>query len=103
VSALSPEVRRAPSCFDRSANRLADRFRAYAGAPASCRALVRPNAEYFDTKLARSSPQVVMVGMFTRCLRADSMAKTSPRGGCVINRALVNSMDWAAVKAWLDQ
>jgi hypothetical protein len=25
------------------------------------------------------------------------------RGGCVVNRALVESMDWDAVRAWLDR
>jgi hypothetical protein len=102
LAALSPEARRAPSCYDRSATRLADKFRAQAGAPASCRALVQPNADYFDPKLPRSSPQVVMIDMFARCLRPDSVKATRP-GGCVTNRALVNSMDWDAVRAWLDR
>ena len=103
VASLSATTRIAPSCYDRSATRLADRFRALAGAPASCRALVRPNAEYFDTKLPRSSPQVLMISAFTRCLRPESLKATSPRGGCVINRALLDSMDWEAVRAWLDR
>ena len=103
MKALTPEGRSAPSCFDRNATRLADRFRALAGAPASCRALVRPNADYFDAKLPRSSPQVLMISSFTRCLQPASVAATSPRGGCVINRALVHSMDWDAVRAWLDK
>jgi hypothetical protein len=102
VKALSPDAQRAPSCYDRGAGRLADRFRALAGAPASCRALVRPNADYFDAKLPRSSPQVLMISAFTRCLRPESIAATAPRGGCVINRALVDTMDWDAVRAWLD-
>ena len=103
VKALSPDARSGPSCYDRSATRLADRFRALAGAPASCRALVRPNWDYFDAKLPRSSPQVLMISAFTRCLQPESLGKTTPRGGCVINRALVDSMDWDAVRAWLDR
>jgi hypothetical protein len=103
VAALSPDARNAPSCYDRGAGRLADRFRALASAPASCRPLVRPNADYFDARLPRSSAQVVMVSMFTRCLRPESVKATTPRGGCVINRALVESMDWDAVRAWLDR
>ena len=103
VAALSPGARNAPSCYDRSASRLADRFRALASAPASCRPLVQPNPDYFDAKLPRSSPQVVMVSMFTRCLRPESLTATTPRGGCVINRALVESMDWDGVRAWLDR
>jgi hypothetical protein len=103
VSALSPEGRNAPSCYDHRAARLVDKFRALAGAPMTCRALVRPNMDYFDAKLPRSSPQVLMIAAFTRCLRPESVGATSPRGGCVINRALVNSMDWDAVRAWLDR
>ena len=103
VKTLSADARSGPSCYDRSATRLADRFRALAGAPASCRALVRPNWEYFDAKLPRSSPQVLMISAFTRCLQPESLGKTTPRGGCVINRALVDSMDWDAVRAWLDR
>jgi hypothetical protein len=102
VASLSPAARNAPSCYDGSASRLADRFRALANAPRSCRPLVRPNPDYFDPKLPRSSPQVVMVSMFTRCLEPESLRSTT-RGGCVINRALVESMDWDAVRAWLDR
>jgi hypothetical protein len=101
LAALSPEGRLAPSCYDQRAARLADRFRALAGAPASCRPLVRPNRDYFDRTLPRSTPQVVMLASFTRCLRSDAAAATV-RGGCVINRALVDTMDWNAVRAWLD-
>ena len=103
VAALSPDGQNAPSCYDRSASRLADRFRALSGASSSCRPLVRPNLDYFDAKLPRSSPQVLMISMFTPCLRPESVAATTPRGGCVINRALVDSMDWDAVRAWLDR
>jgi hypothetical protein len=103
IAALSPDARNAPSCYDQRASRLADRLRVLAGAPASCRPLVRPNPDYFDAKLPRSSPQVVMLSMFTRCLQPDALKVTTPRGGCVINRALVESMDWDAVRAWLDR
>jgi hypothetical protein len=64
---------------------------------------VRPNPDYFDATLARTAPQVVMVSMLTRCLQPESLKVTTPRGGCVINRALVESMDWDAVRAWLDR
>jgi len=103
IAALSPEARSAPSCYDDRATRLGDRFRRKDGAPASCRALVTPNWDYFDPKLPRSAPQVVMIAAFTRCLTRESLAQTAPRGGCVINRTLVDSMDWDAVRAWLDR
>lgn len=102
LAALSTEDRRAPSCYDQRATRLANRFRAHADAPASCRPLVRPNWEYFDTKLPRSTPQVVMIAALTRCLRPEAATATT-RGGCVVNRALVETMDWDAVRAWLDR
>jgi hypothetical protein len=103
VAGLTPEARSAPSCYNDGATQLSERFRRKDGAPAACRSLLRPNWDYFDPKLPRSAPQVVMISAFTRCLTKESMALTSPRGGCVINRALVNSMDWNAVKSWLDR
>jgi hypothetical protein len=103
VAALTPEGRQAPSCYNDRATTLSERFRRKDGAPAACRALVKPNWGYFDPKLPRSAPQVVMIGAFTRCLTKESMALTTPRGGCVINRTLVDSMDWDAVRAWLDR
>jgi hypothetical protein len=30
-------------------------------------------------------------------------ANATTRGGCVVNRALVETMDWDAVRAWLDR
>jgi hypothetical protein len=102
LAALSVEGRQAPSCYDHRATRLADRFRALVGAPASCRPLVRPNAGYFDAALPRAAPQVVMIATFTRCLARDA-ARATIRGGCAINRALVDSMDWDAVRGWLDR
>ena len=101
LAGLSPDEKRAPSCYDARATALSTRFRLKTGAPASCRALVRPNWDYFDPKLPRSAPQVVMLDAYTRCLRPDS--RSTLRGGCVINRALVDSMDWDAVRAWLDR
>lgn len=102
LAALAPEQRKAASCYNQSASRLADQFRLKDGAPAACRPLVRPNWDYFDPKLPRSAPQVLMVDSFTRCLTPASKAQTH-RGGCAINRALVDSMDWNAVRAWLDR
>jgi hypothetical protein len=43
-----------------------------------------------------------MIAAFTRCLERNAAA-TSTRGGCAINRALVDTMDWDAVRAWLDR
>jgi hypothetical protein len=102
VAAMTPEQRTAPACYNQSASRLTEQFRVKDGAPAACRPLVKPNWDYFDPKLPRSAPQVLMVDSFARCLTPASKAETH-RGGCVINRALIDSMDWNAVKAWLDR
>jgi hypothetical protein len=102
VAALTPDTRSAPSCYNDRATQLAERFRRKDGAPAACRPLVEPNWDYFDPKLPRAAPQVVMIAAFTRCLTPESKAGTL-RGGCVINRALVDSLDWNAVRGWLDR
>jgi hypothetical protein len=100
--ALSAEDKQAPSCYDHRATRLAARYRLREGAPPSCRPLVRASADYFDPKLPRSTPQIVMVQSFERCLRPDNQ-KSTVRGGCAINRELIDTMDWDAVRAWLDR
>ena len=100
-AALSAEARLAPSCYDSSARTLASKFRLAAGAPRSCVPLVKTNWAYFDKTLPRTAPQVVVVTGFGRCLKPESVANTTLRGGCTINRELIASMDWAAVKAWL--
>lgn len=101
LAPLSPAARTAPACYDTSARVLASKFRAAAGAPRSCLPLVTTNWDYFDRMLPRAAPQVVMITGFARCLRPESVANTTLRGGCAINRALLESMDWTAVKAWL--
>ena len=102
LAALSTDQRGAAGCYDTNASGLAARFRAADEAPRSCRALVKPNWAYFDAKLPRSAPQVVMLGLFTRCLSAESVKETNP-SGCTINRKLVETLDWDAVRAWLDR
>jgi hypothetical protein len=102
LESLTPDRRSAPSCYQPNAASLAEKFRTAAGAPPACRALVKPNWGYFDPALPRSSPQVLMVSTFTRCLTAASMAEKN-RGGCVINRELISSLDWDAVRGWLDK
>lgn len=102
LAALSTDQRGAAGCYDTTAPALAARFRAAGDAPRSCRALVKPNWAYFDAKLPRSAPQVVMLGLFTRCLSTESLKETNP-SGCTINRKLVETLDWDAVRTWLDR
>ncbi len=97
---LYPEARTAPACYDRSGSTLAAKFHTVAGAPRTCEPLVKTNWGYFDATLPRTAPQVLMVSAFMRCLTRESMADTT-RGGCVVNRQLVESIDWQAVKNWI--
>ncbi len=103
AAAFSPAQQAGPSCYiEEYSDKPATRFRPLAGGPATCRPIVKPNWDYFDRALPRSTPQVLMVTAFTRCLTPESMRDTA-RGGCVVNRQLVDTLDWAAVRAWLAQ
>jgi hypothetical protein len=103
ISALSPAEQAAPSCFAEGAGTLRTRFRA-APAP-GCHPLVRPNYAYFDPSLPRSAPQVVLITGFTRCFDTadpDNRGANAPGPhGCRANRALVETMDKDAIRAWL--
>lgn len=100
VAAFSPAQLASPSCYINSFDKPTTKFRVLQGAPANCRPIVKPNWAYFDATLPRSAPQVLMLNGFERCLRKESLAETS-RGGCVVNRELVDTLDWNAVRAWL--
>jgi hypothetical protein len=96
--------RNAPACYDKSGRGLAARFRALAGAPATCEPLVKTNWAFFDTARPRSAPQVLVLTQFGRCLTKESISRGDGiRGGCSVNRQLVESMDWGAVRAWIDR
>ena len=103
IAQLSPAERASPSCYAEKGTTLRARFTT-AGS-AGCRPLVRPNYEYFNAALPRSAPQVVIVTGIKRCFdtadkyNLDANART--RGGCHANRALVETMDKDAIRAWL--
>jgi hypothetical protein len=63
---------------------------------------VAPNPDYFDPKLPRSAPQVVMLWSFAQCLAPESIADKRV-DGCTVNRRLVETLEWDAVKTWLDR
>ena len=91
------------ACYDRTGNGLAGRFRALARAPRDCEPLVKTNWAFFDATRPRTAPQVLMVSMFERCVTKDSLALGDERrGGCAINRTLMETLDWDAVKEWLN-
>lgn len=99
LAALSPAEAAGPACYDKNGSTLRQRFRA-AGA-ASCVPLVRPNWAYFDPRLPRSVPQLIVVDGYDDCLNSRDSTEGKP-WGCAANRKLVEGMDWPAVLNWLD-
>jgi len=93
IDALSPAM----------ATALREKFRTV---PATgCHPLARPNYAYFNNALPRSTPQVVIITPIARCFdTADGNnreANAPSPAGCRANRALIESLDKAALKAWL--
>ena len=104
VLAAAPAVKTKAACYDKSASQLAARFRMVEGAPPSCAPLVKTNWAFFDPSRPRTDPQVLMLVGFARCLTAESLAAgDAMRDGCTINRKLVESLDWEAVRAWMNR
>ncbi|WP_291990167.1 hypothetical protein [Luteitalea sp.] len=101
IAALPGEERTMPACWLPDATRVQGRFRA--GPNARCRALVRPNAAFFDPALPRSAPQLLLITSATRCYedRRDTGSSTTSPSGCTANRALLESWDRQAVLDWL--
>ena len=81
---------------------MALKFRTVREAEAGCAPLVEPNRDYFNPALPRSAPQVVMLWGYATCLEPESLASTRI-DGCTVNRRLVETLDWDAVKTWLDR
>ena len=103
IAQLSPAEQAAPSCYVEKGTTLRARFTTVA--TAGCRPLVRPNYGYFNAALPRSAPQVVIITGIKRCFdTADkyNLEANSPNpSGCRANRALVETMDKDAIRAWL--
>ena len=103
IAQLSPAELAAPSCYAAKGTTLRARFTTVASA--GCVPLVRPNYAYFNKALPRSAPQVVIITGIKRCFdTADkyNVEANSPNpSGCPANRALVETMDKDAIRAWL--
>jgi hypothetical protein len=96
AAGLSATDKVAAACYAINNVELA-RFRR-APAP-GCDPLVRPNWKFFNPALPRTAPQLLTIGHFKRCLGDLS---TYPHvGGCVANKRLIESLDKAALLAWL--
>ena len=103
LAKLSPAELDAPSCYAAKGNALATKLRA---APAAgCHPLVRPNYGYFNKALPRSTPQVVIIRPIARCFdtadKYNKEANSPSPAGCRANRALVETMDKDALRAWV--
>jgi hypothetical protein len=103
LAELSPADRAAPACFAAEAKSLRTRFRP--GLAAGCAAIVRPNYQYFSAALPRSAPQVLVITPVERCFdtanKYNSAATSTSPAGCAANRALIQTMDKEAIRAWL--
>ena len=103
IAQLSPAELAAPSCYAEKGTTLRARFPTVGSA--GCRPLVRPNYGYFNAALPRSAPQVVIITGLKRCFdTADKYnieANSPSPSGCRANRALIETMDKDAIRAWL--
>jgi len=72
---------------------------------AGCHPLVRPNYGYFNKTLPRSAPQVVIITPLTRCFdtadKYNADANSPSPAGCRANRALIETLDKDALRAWV--
>jgi hypothetical protein len=96
AAGLSAADKAAPACYA-SAGQSISRFRR-SPAP-GCQPLVRPNWKLFDPALPRSAPQLLTIWNFEQCLVADRTVLHV--GGCAANKRLLESIDKAALLAWL--
>lgn len=103
IAKLSPAEQAAPGCYVEKGATLRARF--VAPGTANCRPLVRPNYGYFNASLPRSVPQVLIITGITRCFdtanKYNRDANAPGPSGCAANRALIETMDKDAVRAWV--
>lgn len=103
MAELPPAERDAPSCYAESSKGLRGRFRT--GPGGACVAIVRPNYAFFNPALPRSAPQVLTITPVARCFdtanKYNADANNPSPAGCRANRALIETMDKDAIRAWL--
>jgi len=97
AAGLSAADKAAPACYASGNTASLSRFRR-SPAP-GCDPLVRPNWKLFNPALPRSAPQLLTIGHFEGCLVADRPVLQV--GGCTANKRLLESIDKAALLAWL--
>ena len=103
IAALPPAEQAAPACYAARGTGLREKFRT--ASSAGCHPLARPNYAYFNSALPRAAPQVLIITPIGRCFdtadRNNREANAPSPAGCRANRALIESVDKAALKAWV--
>ena len=103
IAELSPADQAAPSCYAEKAPTFRGKFPSVIGP--GCHPLVRPNYGYFNKTLPRSTPQVVIITPITRCFdtadKYNGDANSPSPAGCRANRALIETLDKDALRAWV--
>ena len=103
IAELTPAQQAAPACYAAKGTTLRTKFPT--SAPADCHPLVRANYGYFNKALPRSAPQVLIITGIKRCFNTadkyNTEANSKSPAGCPANRALVETIDKAAIRAWL--
>ena len=103
IAELSATDQAAASCYADKGATLRAKFRTVRSA--DCRPLVRPNYGYFNKALPRSAAQVLIIRPITRCFdtanKYNGEANDPSPAGCRANRALIETLDKNAVRAWL--
>ena len=97
AAGLSAADKAAPGCYASGDKISLSRFRR--GPAPGCDPLVRPNWKLFNPALPRSAPQVLTIWNFDQCLVPDRQVLHV--GGCTANKKLLESIDKAALLAWL--
>lgn len=97
AAGLSTADKTAPACYASRNTVSLSRFRR-APSP-GCDPLVRPNWKLFNPALPRTAPQVLTIWNWDQCLVPDR--RVLHVGGCEANKRLLESIDKAALLAWL--
>ena len=103
IAEMSPAEQAGPACYVSKGATLRTKFPRTAGA--GCHPLVRPNYAYFNKALPRSAPQVIVITPIARCFNTadkyNTEANSASPAGCRANRALIETLDKPALRAWL--
>ncbi len=114
LASLTPAESAAPACYlpaPDEKGRYAIRGKILAaGRDPACRPIVMQNFDYFDPKLPRHVPQILLLGQFGRCFQSKPgplepyplpVKTLAPHQGCFRHVAIWQGLDWSKVAALL--